>query len=100
MVASQATCEVIWTRKILVGLFGQMMDLTVIYYDIWSCIKTSKNPIFHDRAKHTDIWYHHSRDYVEMQLMLLEYILTREQEANILKKNLCQEVSPSSTSVG
>lgn len=33
MVASQATCEAIWMRKILVGLFGQMMDPTVIYSD-------------------------------------------------------------------
>jgi len=30
LVASQATCEAIWMRKILVGLFGQMMDSTVI----------------------------------------------------------------------
>jgi len=33
MVASQASCEVIWMRKIHVGLFGQMMDPTVIYCD-------------------------------------------------------------------
>eukprot|EP00253_Pinus_taeda_P023682 PITA_23682 len=33
MAMSQATCEAIWMRKILVGLFGQMMDPTVIYYD-------------------------------------------------------------------
>ena len=30
MAASQETCEEIWMRKILVGLFGQMMDPTVI----------------------------------------------------------------------
>ena len=33
MAASQATCEVIWMRKILVGLFDQRMDPTVIYCD-------------------------------------------------------------------
>ena len=33
MDASQETFEVIWMRKILVGLFGQMMDTTVIYCD-------------------------------------------------------------------
>ena len=46
MAASQATCEVIWMRKILVGLFGQEMDQTVIYYDNQSCIKLSKNMYF------------------------------------------------------
>jgi hypothetical protein len=59
MAASQATCEAIWMRKILVGLFGQMMDPTVIYCDNQSCIKLSENHVFHDRSKHIDIWYHH-----------------------------------------
>ena len=33
MAASQAACEAIWMQKILVGLFGQRMDPTVIYCD-------------------------------------------------------------------
>eukprot|EP00253_Pinus_taeda_P008395 PITA_08395 len=33
MAASQVACEAIWMLKILVGLFGQMMDMTVIYCD-------------------------------------------------------------------
>eukprot|EP00253_Pinus_taeda_P033977 PITA_33977 len=39
MAASQATCEAIWMWKILVGLFGQMMDPMVIYFDYqWDCV--------------------------------------------------------------
>ena len=33
MVTSQASCEAIWMRKILRGLFIQDMDPTVIYCD-------------------------------------------------------------------
>jgi len=55
MVASQATCEATWMRKIMVDLFGQQMDSTVIYYDYHSCIKLSKNRVFHDRSKHINI---------------------------------------------
>ena len=33
MVASQVACEAIWMRKILVGLFDQRMDPTMIYCD-------------------------------------------------------------------
>ena len=33
MAVSQAECEVMWMRKILVGLFGQNMDPTMIYHD-------------------------------------------------------------------
>eukprot|EP00253_Pinus_taeda_P016475 PITA_16475 len=64
MAASQATSEAIWMRKILVGLFGQQMDLTLIYCDNQSCIKLSENPVFHDWSKHIDIQYHHLRDCV------------------------------------
>jgi len=59
MAAGQVACEAIWMRKILVGLFGQRMDPTVIYCDNQSCIKLSENPVFNDGSKNIDIWYHH-----------------------------------------
>jgi len=46
MASSHEACEVIWMRKILVGLFGQMMDTPVIYCDNQSCIKLSENHFF------------------------------------------------------
>eukprot|EP00253_Pinus_taeda_P036006 PITA_36006 len=58
MAASQETCEAIWMWKILVQLFDQRMDPTVIYCDNQSCIKLSENLVFHNRSKHIDIWYH------------------------------------------
>ena len=64
MAMSHATCEAIWMRKILVGLFGQQMDPTVIYCDNQSCIKLPENPIFRDLSKHIDIQYIHLRDCV------------------------------------
>jgi len=78
MAASQAACEAIWMQKILVGLFGQMMDPTVIYCDNHSCIKLSENPVFHDRSKHIDIHYHHLRDCVVKRIMMLQYVSTEE----------------------
>ena len=64
MAASQAACEAISMRKILVGLFGSHLDPTVIHCDNHSCIKLSINLVFHDRSKHIVIWYHHIRDCV------------------------------------
>ena len=64
MAASQAACEAIWMRKILVGLFGSHLDPSVIHCDNQSCIKLSINPVFHDRYKYIDIWFHHIRDCV------------------------------------
>jgi len=88
MVASQAACEAIWMWKILVGLFDQRMDPTVIYCDNQSCIKLFENPVFHDRSKHIDIRYHHLRDCVVKRIMLLQYVPTEEQDADILTKAL------------
>jgi hypothetical protein len=75
-------------RKILVGLFGSHLDPTVIHCDNQSCIKLSINHVFHDRYKHIDIWYHHIRDCVQRKIMLLQYISTEDQDADILMKAL------------
>ena len=83
MVASLAACEAIWTRKILVGLFGSHLDPTVIHCDNKSCIKISINHVFDDRSKHIDIRYHHIRDCVQQKIMLLQYIPTEDQDADI-----------------
>jgi len=75
-------------RKILVGLFGQQMDPTVIYCDNQSCIKLPENPVFHDWSKHIDIRYHHIRDYALRRIMLLDYIPMEEQDVDILIKGI------------
>ena len=65
MAASQVACEATWMRKILVGLFGQMMDPTMIYYDNHICINLSDNIVFHSLSKHIDIMYRHLWDCVQ-----------------------------------
>ena len=72
----------------MVGLFGQHMDPTMIYYDNQRCIKLYENPVFHDQSKHIDIRYHHLRDFVLRGIMLLEYIPMEEQDVDILKKEI------------
>eukprot|EP00253_Pinus_taeda_P001464 PITA_01464 len=55
MAASTASCEAIWLRKLLVNLFRRKVEATRIMCDNQSCIKLSKNPLFHDLSKHIDI---------------------------------------------
>jgi hypothetical protein len=88
MAASQASCEALWLRKMLIGLFGVQLRPTVIYCDNQSCIKLSENPVFHDRSKHIEIRYHFIRDYVQRGAVELQYISTEEQVADILTKAL------------
>ena len=75
-------------RKILVGLFGSHLDPTVIHCDNQSCIEILINLVFPDRSKHIDILYHHLRDCVQRKIMLLQYIPTKDQDADILTKAL------------
>ena len=88
MAASQASCEAIWLRKLLFGLFGQKLQPTIIHCDNQSCIKLSENPVFHDRSKHIEIRYHFIRDYIQRGAVKLQYISTDEQVADILTKAL------------
>ena len=57
-----ASCEAIWLRKLLSGLFNLELDTTVILCDNQSCIKMTENPVFHDRSKHIEIRYFYIRD--------------------------------------
>ena len=85
MAASQATCETLSMRKILVG---SHLDPTLIHYDNQSCIKLSINPVFHERSNNIDIWYHHLRYFVQRRIMLLQYIPMEDRDADILTKVL------------
>ena len=60
-----ASCEEVWLRKLLSDLFDLQMDATCIYCDNQSCVKLSKNPVFHDKVKHIEIKYHYIRDMVQ-----------------------------------
>jgi hypothetical protein len=59
-----ASCEAIWFRKLLTGLFDLDMEATVILCDNQSCIKMTKNHVFHDKSKHIEICYHYIHDMV------------------------------------
>ena len=65
IVASMASCEVVWLRNPYRELFEQVPGTTVIYCDNKSGIHLAENPVFHDKSKHIKIKYHYIRDMVE-----------------------------------
>jgi hypothetical protein len=66
-----AVREAVWLQKLLAGLFGQMLDPTVIHCDNQSCVKLSENPVSHDKSKHVEIKYHYIRDTVQRKAVLV-----------------------------
>ena len=53
--ACMATRESVWLRKLLVGLFGHMLEPTEIHCDNQSCVQMAVNPIHHDQTKHVEM---------------------------------------------
>jgi hypothetical protein len=74
MVTSLEACEALWIRKLLLGLFKQYLEATVIHCDNQSCIKLFENSMFHDHSKHINIMYHFIQDCVHRGAVRLDYI--------------------------
>eukprot|EP00253_Pinus_taeda_P030894 PITA_30894 len=74
IVASLASCEAVWLRKLFSELFGHVPDTTMIFCDNQSGIRLSENPVFHDRSKNIDIKYHFIQDMVQRGAIRLQHI--------------------------
>jgi hypothetical protein len=68
-VASVASREAVWLRKLLSDLFNVELKPTIIHCDNQSCIKLSKNHVFNDRSKHIGMRYHYVRDMVQKNIL-------------------------------
>jgi hypothetical protein len=77
IVASAASREAVWLRKLLSDLFSAELEPTVIHCDNQSCIKLSENPVFHDRSKHIEMRYHYVRDMVQKNILSIQYVPTQ-----------------------
>jgi hypothetical protein len=60
----------------------------VLNIDNKSAISLCKNPMHHDRSRHTDIKYHYIRKCVEESKIKVNYVCTDDQLADILTKSL------------
>ena len=80
--------EVVW----IVGLFDELgvkINLPVLLHsDSTSAIQIAANPVFHERTKHIDIDCHFIREKVSKGLVVLQYLCSFEQPADILTKGL------------
>ena len=81
-----------WVHRLLCEMLDAAADKSVtelkIMEDNQSCIKMTKNPVNHGRAKHIDIKYHHIRDEVKRGEVKLEYCETSIMLADIMTKGL------------
>ena len=85
-----ATCctQILWMVQSLADLDVKYSEPIPIHCDNTSAISVSKNPVLHSKTKHIPIKYHFLREQVATQVVLLHYIPSTEQIADIFTKPL------------
>jgi hypothetical protein len=86
--ATLATQEATWLRGILAELNHPQTEATTIYCDNQSTIQLTKNPVFHARTKHIEIYHHYVREKTQKGNIMLKYCRTEDQVADIFTKAL------------
>jgi len=90
MAANSAAKEAIYLRQLLKDLGHEQTTPTVIHKDNQGTIDISENPVKHKRTKHFDVQFHFIREQVELKIVQLQKIPSKENIADMLTKALPQ----------
>lgn len=85
---SEALKELLWLRSLLKSLGLEQEEETELKVDNQATIALSKNPEFHKRSKHIGVRFHRIRQEQEAGNVIVTYIPTDEQVADLLTKEL------------
>ena len=92
MAAAAAAKEATWLKVLFSEIKLSLMRTAVkLFIDNQSAMSLMKNATFHDWMKHIEIRHHYIREKVDEGEIVLEYLLTVEQVADILTKPLSRE---------
>lgn len=89
----QGTKEVVYIRSLLaeIGLHEFIQSATTIRCDNQSAQFMVENPVAHKRSKHIDIRYHYIREKFENKDIVLEYVSSDTNIADMFTKCLTKE---------
>ncbi|KAG9442739.1 hypothetical protein H6P81_018593 [Aristolochia fimbriata] len=85
--AGSCCAQLLWMKQMLAD-YGVPSGVLTVYCDNTSAINISKNPVQHSRMKHIDIRHHFIRELVEGGKVILEYLSTENQLADMFTKSL------------
>ena len=88
--AGSCCAQILWMKQTLKD-FDVDFECIPIKCDNTSAINLSKNPILHSRAKHIDIRHHFLRDHIQRGEIVLDFVSTEFQLADIFTKPLSDE---------
>jgi hypothetical protein len=85
---SITTAELFWIRMLLKEIQVYLAAPPVLWCDNISVIALAFNPMFHARTKHIEVDYHFVREKVLNRDILLKFISTQDQVADLFTKGL------------
>ncbi|KAL5577233.1 hypothetical protein UlMin_018932 [Ulmus minor] len=85
--ATKAIKEALWWKGLLEEL-KVLKEQVVVYSDSQSALHLCKNPVFHERTKHVDFWYHFIREKVMEGSIHVDKVATEESPADLGTKVL------------
>lgn len=80
--------ELFWVRQLLRDLRIYVSQPPSLCCDNSSALQLAKNPVFHGRTKHVEIDFHFVREKVVTKDILLHYVPTQHQLADLFTKPL------------
>ena len=89
--AATASNALIWRRQLLTDLGYDQRGPTVLYMNNQSAIRLAFNPEFHKRTKHIAMKYHIIRNRVKNKQIVLKYVSTNDQLADLFTKALVRD---------
>ncbi|BBH08832.1 hypothetical protein Prudu_021148 [Prunus dulcis] len=83
---ANTAADLSWIRQVLLDLKLFLPNAPTMYCDNLSALALSSNPVYHSRIKHLDIDFHFVREKVQRKDLIVQYIPTEEQIADVFTK--------------
>uniref|UniRef100_A0A2N9IFB3 AP2/ERF domain-containing protein n=1 Tax=Fagus sylvatica TaxID=28930 RepID=A0A2N9IFB3_FAGSY len=85
---ASTTAELFWIRMVLKDLGIFLPNPPILWCDNLSALALASNPVFHARTKHIEVDYHFVREKVLRRDVVVKFVSTSDQLADILTKYL------------
>ncbi|RVW59875.1 Retrovirus-related Pol polyprotein from transposon RE1 [Vitis vinifera] len=85
---ASATSEMIWIQYVLQELCLSSSSPPLLWCDNKSAAHLAANPVFHARTKHIEMDLHFIRDHVLRKQLVIQYLPSAEQVADIFTKHI------------